>query len=136
MEFDAHPAMAFGVAAIAFGSDGIGVCEEASCGATCSPEAFFEEIKFAAEHLLEAVTGDVAFAFAVDLITELHIIGRHAFCDCTSGATCFEEMACDFLSCTDFCEGTVDLRVNVDGKGLAVSSEIFRFDHKSLGFRG
>lgn len=81
LESDAHPAVALVSSFIVTSCDGVCVDKKGRILATSWKETFLKEVPFMVEHLNEAFFGDVAFAFAIDFVAKLHVVGGHAFCD-------------------------------------------------------
>ncbi len=129
LEFNTHPAVAFVGAFVIPRRDGIGEREKGGGIAAASGEAFDVQILLVVEHVLESLTADVARSFAVDGITDLHVVGGNAFCDGASRTTDAEKPAGDFLPGADLCECPVATLVEISLEGFISGGDDWGIGH-------
>ena len=72
------------------------------------------------QHQAQAFFRHVSGRFAINLVTELHVVGGNAFRYRSSGGPSLEELASDFLPCADFCESAILRLIEVNGQSLSV----------------
>ena len=124
--------MGFVFARKTLGGDRVGEDEEAGAVTPLGIETLQEQTKFVVEHGGDALLADVAFAGAVNRITEGHVVGAHRLGDGAGGAADAEKPPGHFLPSANFGEGPVEARIQIDLQRLLVRVEDFSF-HKSDG---
>lgn len=67
------------------------------------------------EHLLETLPGNITLRVAVNRITHPHVISGDALSYRARGTACFEEMADNFLTGTDFGKSAIGRPIKIDG---------------------
>ena len=72
------------------------------------------------QHEPEALLGNVASSFAVDLVTEFHVVGRNRLGDGARRTPSLEKMASNFLPGTDLSERAVFWLIEVDCQGFTI----------------
>ena len=111
-----HPAVAFLALFEPLCSHRVGKREKSRSVGPVILDARDQQVEFAFEHPLEPRAGYITpvRGFAVNLVAELHVVGRHGLGDCAGGGACLEEPAGDFLPGADFHDGSVFQRVEID----------------------
>ena len=104
----------------ALGRDGVGKDKKFGSVASRFPQSFQEQIVLVVKHESQPFPGDVSGRFAVDLITEFHVVGRNRLCNRARCATCLEEVSGNFLAGTDLCERAVLCLVEVNRQGFPI----------------
>ena len=74
---------------------------------------------------MRRLSADVAFARAIDGVTDSHVISGDGLGNRAGGAADVKEPAGDFLAGADLGEGAVALGVQIDLKGLLVRINFF-----------
>ena len=72
------------------------------------------------QHEYQPLLRDVSRRFAVDLVTEFHIVGRDRLSDRAGSAARLEEVPGNFLTGTDLCERAVLSLVQIDRQGFPI----------------
>jgi len=126
LEAHAHPAVAFAGAFVVGGRDGVGVNEKRAAVAAGFIEPFGQQLVFVVEHLLQALARDIAAGLAVDVVAELHVVGRHALGDGARRPASLEKLPRHLLPRADFGKGAVNFGVEIDGQGFLAGVQFRR----------
>src|SRR3984893_13290731 len=86
------------------------------------------------QHRFEALLRYVARAGTVEIVADFFIVGRNGFGHRAGGASYYQEPARDFLSGTDFGEGTEGGCIKIHRERFVVSVESFSGRHSQLPF--
>src|SRR5215469_8689764 len=86
---------------------------------------------FAIQHGIEALSGYIARAGTVEIIANLLVVGRDGFGNGSGGSSDDQKPARDFLTGADFGERTKDRRIQIEGKRLVMSVELFSDRHRN-----
>src|SRR5262245_32567779 len=101
----------------------IGKDEKGALVAELGIETFDEQPIFVIEHRSKAGAADVTIGCAIDRIAELHVVGRHRFCDGAGGTPNMEKSPCYLLASPDFCKSPIPFRIKIDLERLLAYSE-------------
>ena len=82
------------------------------------------------EHRLEPGAADVAIGRAVNRVAELHVVGRHRFCDRAGGAADLKKSPRHFLAGANFGKRSVAFPIEIDLERLLVRSDIHLRVHR------
>ena len=116
----AHPSVALVALLKALCRDRVGEGEESRFLGAGVSYPRNDEVEFALQHAFEATPRYVAPARfrSVDFVAELHVVGRHGFCDRSCGGACLKEPPRDLLTGADLDNRAVFQRVEIDGERL------------------
>jgi len=80
------------------------------------PDTGYQQVEFPFQHAFQPGAGDIApiCGFAVDLVAELHVVGRHGLCHRAGGGAGLEEPAGNFLARADFHDRAVFQGIEID----------------------
>ena len=98
-------------------------------------QALVKKIILVIEHVLKALTCDVALTRPINRVAELHVVGRHGFCDGAGGAAHLKKTARHLLSGANFCKGPVVLPIEIYLERFFVRSDIHFRIHEYKKFK-
>jgi hypothetical protein len=82
--------------------DGVDKAEKASLRSTSFVQLIEQLSPFVVQHGIEALSGYVARAGAVEIVADLLVVGRDGFSNGSGGSSYNQKPACDFLTSADF----------------------------------
>src|SRR5215469_6035865 len=124
------PTVSFVCSGVVTCGNGVNKTEKAGLRSASFVQLVEQLSPFAVQHAIEALSGYVARAGTVEIIADLLVIGRDGFCHSAGGSSDDQKPARHFLTGADFGKRTKDRRIQIEGKRLVMSIELFSDRHR------